>query len=70
MGNTTDAVDWAATIRLAVVVSAFAALAALALAGHLAETTIVVGVIVVATMASWYQLEQPPAPEPARIRRH
>ena len=41
------------------VVSVFAALAAVALAGHVSESVIVLGVIVLATMASWFQMERP-----------
>ena len=54
-----DRVDWGAQLRLAVVLSVFSALAAVALAGHLSESAIVLGVIVLATMASWYQMERP-----------
>jgi hypothetical protein len=54
-----DGVDWGAQLRLAVVMSVFAGLAAVALASHVAETAIILGVIVVATMASWYQMERP-----------
>ncbi len=52
-------IDWRAQVRLAVVVSVFAALSAVALAGHIAESVIVLGVILLATMASWYQMERP-----------
>lgn len=63
--------DWPAMLRLAMVASAFAALAAVALSGFVAETTIVVCVIVAATMASWFQIEHPrPAPRSVRVRRH
>lgn len=54
-----DGIDWRAQFRLGAVVSVFAALAAVALAGHVSESVIVVGVIVLATMASWYQMERP-----------
>ncbi len=56
--------DWVAIIKLALVVSLFAAAAAAALVGHVAERTIVVSVILVATVASWYQLEH------AGVKRH
>jgi hypothetical protein len=52
-------VDWRAQLRLAAVLSVFAGLAAVALAGHVGESAIVLGVIVLATMASWYQMERP-----------
>jgi hypothetical protein len=51
--------DWSAHLRLALVASVFAALSAVALAGHVSETAIVISVIVLATMASWYQMERP-----------
>lgn len=57
-------------LRLAVIAGVFAALAAVALNGLVAETTIVVCVIVAATMASWFQIEHPrPHPHHARVRR-
>ena len=57
--ETTDRIDWRGQVRLAFVASVFAALAAVALARHVSESVIVIGVIVLATMASWYQLERP-----------
>jgi hypothetical protein len=51
--------DWSAQLKLAFVVSVFAALSAVALAGHLSESVIICGVIVLATMASWFQMERP-----------
>jgi hypothetical protein len=53
------AVDWRAHVRLALILSLFAGLAAVALASHVGESAIVLGVIVLATMASWYQMERP-----------
>jgi hypothetical protein len=63
--------DWSAQVRLGFVISVFAALSAVALAGHLSETVIVLGIIVLATVASWYQMERPVL-EPAltRSQRH
>jgi hypothetical protein len=49
--------DWRAIMLLGVVASIVAALSAVALAAVLSETTIVVGVIIAATLASWFQLE-------------
>ena len=49
--------DWRAIVLLGVVASIVAALSAVALAAVLSETTIVVGVIVASTLASWFQLE-------------
>jgi hypothetical protein len=51
-------IDWGAQVRLGLVVSVFAALAAVALAGHVSESVIIIGVIVLATVASWYQMER------------
>ena len=62
-----DRIDWGAQCRLGLVVSVFAALAAVALAGHLPESVIVLGVIALATMASWYQMERA-GPEHALTR--
>ena len=63
--------DWLGVLRLATVVSVVAALAAVALSGLMTETTIVVCVIVAATMASWFQIEHPrPAVRRVRLRRH
>src|SRR5215207_2644390 len=59
MGGIGRGIDWGAQVRLALVMSVFAALSAIALAGHVGESVIVVGVIVRATMASWYQMERP-----------
>ncbi len=56
-----DSVDWAGTCRLALVVSVVAAFAALLLAGVMAETTLIVSIIVAATAVSWFQLERRPA---------
>lgn len=70
-GGRSDAIDWWTHVRLAAIVSAFAAIAALLLAPVLPETFIVLSVIVLATMASWYQLEGPPAAHAhVRHRRH
>lgn len=64
-------VDWTDMVRLAAVVSLFAAAAAMALVGHVSEMTIVISVIVLATMASWFHLEHPGRqPRPAHVHRH
>jgi hypothetical protein len=65
MESGTD-IDWKAHLRLALIASACAAIAAVLLAGVLPESVIVLSVIVVATMASWYQLDV--ASEPATVR--
>ncbi|MCB0998893.1 MAG: hypothetical protein KDB40_06300 [Acidimicrobiales bacterium] len=53
-----ERIDWAASCRLALVVSIVAALAALVLAGAIGEIAVVVSVIAVATAVSWFHLEQ------------
>ena len=63
-------IDWRAQVRLACVVSVCAAIAAVLLAGVLPEMVIVLSVIVLATMASWYQLDVASAPATVRARHH
>ena len=55
----TGGIDWRAQLMLALVASIFSGFAAVALSGLLSEQVIVVAVIVLATMASWYQMERP-----------
>ena len=50
-------IDWAASCRLALVVSIVAAAAALLLSAVVGETALVVTVIVAATATSWFHLE-------------
>jgi hypothetical protein len=77
MGNSADNrdggdadTDWPAVLRLATIAGIVAALTAVALSGRVAETTIVVCVIVAATMASWFQIEhQRPTTRRVRVRR-
>jgi len=61
------AVDWAAQIKLAVVLSVVVALTAAALAGRVADTTIVLGAIVVASLVAWSRVEPAPARRPATV---
>ncbi|MCU1358851.1 MAG: hypothetical protein JWN99_140 [Ilumatobacteraceae bacterium] len=56
-GHDAPITDWADMVRLALIVSLFAGAAAMALVGHVSEMAIVVSVIVIATMASWFHLE-------------
>lgn len=70
LGNEETTSVWSGSIRLAAMFSAFAALAAVVLAGHVPDTTIVVSIIVLGTMLSWFQLEAPPAAATVRHRRH
>lgn len=53
-----ERIDWAASCRLALVVSIVAAAFTLALVSLVGETTAIVTVIVAATATSWFQLEQ------------
>lgn len=61
-------IDWRAHLRLASIVSACAAVAAFLLGGVLPEPVIILSVIALATMASWYQLDVASAPATVRVR--
>jgi hypothetical protein len=50
-------IDWAASCRLALVVSVFAAIAVLALSSLVSETVLIVAVIAVGTATSWVHLD-------------
>lgn len=50
-------IDWRATALLGIVASMAAAIMAVALAGRVPEPAIIVSVIIVSSVASWYQLE-------------
>jgi hypothetical protein len=63
-----ERVDWAASCRLALVVSIVAALLALALVTVVGETAAIVMVIVAATATSWFHLEQGQLTRPATVR--
>lgn len=56
------ALDWWAIARLGAVASTVAAIAAASLHGIVADTSIIVSVIVASTMASWFQLERGSTP--------
>lgn len=63
--------SWSSSVRLAAMFSVLAALAAVVLAGHVPDTTIVVSIIVLGTMLSWFQLEDVPTAATVRHpRRH
>lgn len=66
-------IDWAASCRLALVVSIVAAAAALLLSAVVGETALVVTVIVAATVTSWFHLEHGqlsrPMAHPLPVRR-
>ena len=49
--------DWAAQVKLAIVLSVVAAIAATTLAGRVADPVLIVGVIVVASLAGWARVE-------------
>ncbi len=55
--RTRSSIDWAREVRLAIVLSIAAAVAAATLSGHVAERSIVVGVIVVASLVAWHRVE-------------
>ena len=59
--------DWAAQIKLAVVLSVVAAVAVVMLAGRVPEQALIVGVIVVASVAAWSRIPAP-AVQPARVQ--
>ena len=57
--------DWAGQIKLAIVLSVIAAIAAVALADRVADPVLIVGVIIVASLAGWTRVQ--PIAEPARV---
>jgi LPS O-antigen subunit length determinant protein (WzzB/FepE family) len=61
-----EQVDWAASCRLALVVSILAAAIALLLSTVVNETALVVAVIVAATATSWFHLEHGQLTRPTR----
>lgn len=63
-----ERIDWAASCRLALVVSIVAAAVALGLVAVVGETTAIVMVIVAATATSWFHLEQGQLTRPATVR--
>ena len=62
--SASSAIDWARQIKLALVLSVVAAVAALGLAGRVPDTVLVVGVIVVASVVAWSRVEPL---QPARV---
>jgi carbon starvation protein CstA len=74
MNEVTDSsptpVDWGATIRLALVVSVLASLAALTLANRVADHTVICLVIAVASLLGWHQAMREPSPQPIPVRVH
>lgn len=66
-GRRSPSFDWAGQVKLAVVLSIVAAIAAVGLAGRIAEPVLIVGIIVVASIAGWSRIEPAaPARRPAR----
>lgn len=55
--RTRHSIDWAREFRLAMVLSVVAAVAAAVLRGHVGDQSIVVGVIVVASLVAWHRVE-------------
>jgi hypothetical protein len=68
--TTNNGVDWTAMVRLAAITSVIAAMVAALAYGLLPNTTIIVTIIVVATMASWYRLDHPHRGAHANSQRH
>lgn len=64
LDETVDAVDWSATLRLGIVAGLLAAFAAVLFAGRFSEQTIVLTVIVAASVASWSRIDRVPRPWP------
>lgn len=62
-----DGFDWAAQVKLAVVLSAIAVVVTLGLAGRVAEPVLIVGIIVVASVLAWRRVEVAPRAQPARV---
>ena len=54
--NTTGTFDWSGQIRLGLILSITTALAAYVLGGHVDETTFIVAVFVVCSIASWNRI--------------
>jgi len=68
--STNTGVDWTAMVRMAAITSVIAAMVAALTYGLLPDTTIIVSIIVVATMASWYRLDHPHGRAHANAQRH
>ena len=64
--RTRRSIDWAREVRLAVMLSILAAVAAAVLAGHLGERTIIVSVIVIASLVAWHRVEPLAESRPVR----
>lgn len=69
--STSDTFDWVGQIRLAVVLSIAAAIVAIGLADRVADPVLVIGTLVVASVAGWSRVD-PPRVRPVRLqtRRH
>jgi len=61
-----DTFDWVGQIRLAFVLSIAAAIVAIGLADRVAEPALVIGTLVVASIAGWRRVG-PPRVRPARL---
>jgi hypothetical protein len=60
---------WSVAVRLAVAMSVAAALVVATFHGRVADSTLILGVIVVAGVAGWISAERAPVPAPIRLRR-
>ena len=56
-------------MRLALVVSVVAAIVAATFAGRIAEQTLIVSIIAVASLVGWHHADHAPVAVPLRIRR-
>lgn len=65
--RTGDTFDWVGQIRLAVVLSIAAAIVAIGLADRVAEPVLVIGTLVVASIAGWSRVD-PPRVRPVRLQ--
>jgi hypothetical protein len=60
LDESTGSVDWSGTLRLGFVAGLLAAFAAILFAGRFSEQTIVLTVIVAASVASWSRIDRVP----------
>jgi hypothetical protein len=60
---------WGTAVRLAIVVSAVAALLVAAFAGRVADSTLICAVIAGGSVVGWVSAERAPTPTPIRLRR-
>lgn len=66
--RTSRSIDWAREAKLALVLSALAAVATTTLAGRVSDRVLVTATIIVASLVAWVRV-QPPEPARVPIRR-